>query len=65
MQGVPSGDHGKWEKESKPRMFCEESPDRLNLEFFRNVSVHEFYPFKALGTLEQVGMNTTEWSNLI
>ena len=33
-------------------MFCE-----LNLELFRNVSVHEF---KALITLEQV--NTTEWS---
>ena len=33
-------------------MFCE-----LNLEVFRNVSVHEF---KALITLEQV--NTTEWS---
>ena len=36
-------------------MCCE-----LNLELFRNVSVHEFYRFKALITLEQV--NTTEWS---
>ena len=33
---------------------------RLNLELFRNVSVHEFYRLKALITLEQV--NTTEWS---
>ena len=33
-------------------MFCE-----LNLELFRNVSVHEF---KALITLEQV--STNEWS---
>ena len=34
--------------------------ERLNLELFRNVSVHEFYRLKALITLEQV--NTTEWS---
>ena len=39
-----------------PLMFCE----RLNLELFRNVSVHEFYRLKALITLEQV--NTTKWS---
>ena len=36
-------------------MSCE-----LNLELFRNVSVHEFYRFKVLITSEQV--NTTEWS---
>ena len=34
--------------------------ERLNLELFGNVSVHEFYRVKALITLEQV--NTTEWS---
>ena len=33
--------------------------ERLNLELFRNVSVHEFYRLKALITLEQV--NTAEW----
>ena len=33
--------------------------ERLNLELFRNASVHEFYHFKALISLEQV--NTTEW----
>ena len=43
-------------------MFCEESlGNRLNLELFRNMLVHEFYQLKALITLEQV--NTTEWSN--
>ena len=36
---------------------------RLNLELFRNVSVHKFYCLKALITLEQV--NTTEWSKKI
>ena len=42
-------------------MFCEESlGNRLNLEFFRNMLVHEFYYLKALITLEQV--NTTECS---
>ena len=41
-------------------MFCEESLGRLNLELFRNVSVHEFYRLKASISLEQV--NTTEWS---
>ena len=42
-------------------MFCEESlVERLNLELFRNVSVHEFYRLKAFITLEQV--ITTEWS---
>ena len=39
-------------------MFFEESSGKikesLNLELFRNVSVHEFYRFKALITLEQV-----------
>ena len=38
-------------------MFCEET---LNLELSRNVSVHEFYRFKALISLEQV--NTSEWA---
>ena len=33
--------------------------ERLNLELFRNMSVHEFYRLKALITLEQV--NTIEW----
>ena len=45
-------------------MFCEESSGKikesLNLELFRNVSVHEFYRLKALITLEQV--NITECS---
>ena len=42
-------------------MFCKEAQlERLNLELFQNVSVYEFYCFKALITLEQV--NTTEWS---
>ena len=36
---------------------CEE---RVNLERFRNVLVHECYSLKALITSEQV--NTTEWS---
>ena len=33
--------------------------ERLNLELFRNMSVHEFCHLKALITLEQV--NTIEW----
>ena len=45
-------------------MFCKESSGKtkesLNLELFRNVSVHEFYRLKALITLEQV--NITECS---
>ena len=48
-------------------MFCKESSGKikesLNLELFRNVSVHEFYRLKALITLEQV--NTIEWSKKI
>ena len=40
-----------------PRMLCEET---LNLELSRNVSVHEFYRFKALISLEQV--NTSKWA---
>ena len=44
-------------------MFCEESLERLNLQLFRNVSVHEFYRFKALITFEQV--YTTELSKKI
>ena len=35
-------------------MFCKEAQlERLNLELFQNVSVYEFYCFKALITLEQ------------
>ena len=45
-------------------MFCEESSGKikesLNLELFRNVSVHEFCRLKALISLEQV--NITECS---
>ena len=40
--------------------FAKKAQERLNLELFRNVSVHKFYRLKALITLEQV--NTTEWS---
>ena len=32
--------------------------ERLNLELFQNMSVHKFFRFEALITLEQV--NTTE-----
>ena len=39
---------------------AKKAKERLNLELFRNVSVHEFYRLKALIPLEQV--NTTEWS---
>ena len=56
MPGVPCGDCGNWDQES----LRDQSQERLNLELFRNVSVHEFYRLKALITLEQV--NTTEWS---
>ena len=42
-------------------MFSEESLGKTNFKLFRNVSVHEFYPLKALIALEQV--NTTEWSD--
>ena len=34
--------------------FAKKALERLNLELFRNVSVHEFYRLKALITLEQV-----------
>ena len=48
-------------------MFCEESTGKikesLNLELFRNLSVHEFYRLKALITLEQVSI--TECSKKI
>ena len=48
-------------------MFCEESTGKikesLNLELFRNVSVHEFYRLKALIALEQVDI--TEYSKTI
>ena len=40
--------------------FAKKAQERLTLELFRNVSVHEFYRLKALITLEQV--NTTVWS---
>ena len=63
MPGVPSGDRENWEYESlRDRghvRFATNARERLNLELFRNVSVHEFFRFKALITLEQV--NTTEW----
>ena len=45
------------------RHVAKKAQERLNLELFRNVSVHEFYRLKALITLEQV--NTTEWSKKI
>ena len=45
---------------SKPRMFCEESLEKIKFRTFPKVSVHEFCRLKALITLEQV--NTTEWS---
>ena len=38
-------------------MFFEES---LDLDLFRNRSVHEFYPLKALITLEQVNTSVVE-----
>ena len=64
MPGVPCGDRGNWDYESlrdrSHAYFAKKSQERLNLELFRNVSVHEFYRLKALITLEQV--NTTEWS---
>ena len=63
MPGVPSGDRENWEYESlRDRghvRLATNARERLNLELFRNVSVHEFFRFKALITLEQV--NTTEW----
>ena len=44
-------------------MFSEESLGKINFKLFRNVSVHEFYPLKALIALEQVNTtDTTEWS---
>ena len=58
VPGVPCGDGGNWDSES-----LHEAQGRLkeslNLELFRNVSVHEFYRLKALISLEQV--NDTEW----
>ena len=38
---------------------AKKAQERLNLELFQNVLVHEFYRLKALITLEQV--NITEW----
>ena len=38
--------------------FAKKAKVRLNLELFRNVSLHEFYRLKALITLEQA--NTIE-----
>ena len=64
MPGVPCGDRGKWDQESvhdrSHACSAKKAYERLNLELFRNVSVHEFYLLKALIALEQV--NTTEWS---
>ena len=64
MSGVPLGDSGNWEyellRDRSHTCFAKKGQERLNLELFRNVSVHEFYRLKALITLEQV--NTTEWS---
>ena len=51
--GTKMGDRSK-------ACFAKKALERLNLELFRNMSVHEFYRLKALITLEQV--NTTEWS---
>ena len=39
--------------------FAKKAWERLNLEFFQNMSVHEFYRLKALITFKQV--NTIEW----
>ena len=41
-------------------VFAKKALERLNLELFRNVSLHEFYCLKASITLGQV--NTTERS---
>ena len=64
VPGVSSGDRGNWEQESlrdrSHACFAKQAWERLNLQLFRNVSVHEFYRFKALITLEQV--NNTAWS---
>ena len=43
--------------------FAKKALERLNLELFRNMSVHEFYRLKALISLKQV--NTTERSKKI
>ena len=43
--------------------FAKKALERLNLELFRNASVHESYHFKALITLKQA--NTTERSKKI
>ena len=51
---------GRDEKRAPLKTPAWEAKEILNWVLFQNVSVHEFYPFKALITLEQV--NTTEWS---
>ena len=63
MPGVPCEHRGNWDKESFHDVLRKSSgkiKESLNLELFRNVSVHEFYRLKALITLEQV--NITECS---
>ena len=64
VPGIPSGDCGNWEYESlydwSHACFAKKAWERLNLEFFQNMLVHEFYRLKASITFEQV--NTIEWS---
>ena len=54
--GTKMGDRSK-------ACFAKKALERLNLELFQNMSVHEFYRLKALITLKQV--NTTERSKKI
>ena len=54
--GTKMGDRSK-------ACFAKKALKRLNLELFRNMSIHEFYHSKALITLKQV--NTTERSKKI
>ena len=54
--GTKMGDRSK-------ACFAKKALERLNLELFRNMSVHEFYRLKALISLKQV--NTTERSKKI
>ena len=51
--GTKMGDRSK-------ACFAKEALERLNLELFQNISVHEFYRLKTLITLKQV--DTTERS---
>ena len=47
MPGVPCGDRRNWDYESlhdrSHACFAKKAEERLNLELFRNVLVHEFY----------------------